>query len=216
MVVRSLHVKMGHPDSATMAQMFAKRFSGRSQKPVIEVLKKFKCDLCERRKAMPRRPRTALPREPLFNHTVGMDVWFLRQHPDLHICCLFSRYSQGAVPQSKEAVNVSRAFLDKWIKCFGVPGVVLTDLGGEFENDVIRTMADRYGIELKSALSECLFFFDGHKIVILVSICGGDIGEVTHTPHFCKIKSTKVPECTQCTMEVTRYTASKGQIQIHF
>ena len=40
-----------------------------------------------------------------------------------------------------------------------------------------------------------------------VSICGGDIGEVTHTPHFCKIKSTKVPECTQCTMEVTRYTA---------
>ena len=42
---------------------------------------------------------------------------------------------------------------------------------------------------------------------IFVSICGGDIGEVTHTPHFCKIKSTNVPECTQCTMEVTRYTA---------
>ena len=43
--------------------------------------------------------------------------------------------------------------------------------------------------------------------VILVSICGGDIDEVTHMLHFCKIKSTKVPECTQCTMEVTRYTA---------
>ena len=144
---------MGHPDWATMAQMFAKCFSGRSQKPVLEVLKKFKCDLCERRKAMPRRPCTALPREPLFNHTVGMDVWFLRQHPVLHICCLFTRYSQGAVLQSEEAVNVSRAFLDKWIQYFGVPGVVLTDLGGEFENDVIRTMADRYGIELKTAAS---------------------------------------------------------------
>ena len=46
------------------------------------------------------------------------------------------------------------------------------------------------------------------ECVILVSICGGDIGEVTHTPHFCKIKSTEVPECTQCTMEVTRYTAT--------
>ena len=45
------------------------------------------------------------------------------------------------------------------------------------------------------------------RCVILVSICGGDIGEVTQTPHFCKIKSTKVPDCTQCTMEVTRYTA---------
>ena len=43
--------------------------------------------------------------------------------------------------------------------------------------------------------------------VILVSIYGGDIGEVTHTPHFCKKKSTKVPECTRCTMEVTRYNA---------
>ena len=103
--------------------------------------------------AMPQRPRTALPREPLFNHTVGMDVWFLRQHPVLHVCCLFSRYSQGAVLQSKEAVNVSRAFLDKWIKYFGVPGIVLTDLGGEFENDVVRTMADRYRIELRTAAS---------------------------------------------------------------
>ena len=144
---------MGHPDSATLAQMFAKRFSGRSQKPVFEVLKNLKCDLCEPRKALPRRPRTALPREPLFNHTIGTDVWFLRQHPVLHICCLFSRYSQGAVLQSKEAANVSRAFLDKWIKYFGVPGFVLTDLRGEFENDVVRTMADRYGIELKTAAS---------------------------------------------------------------
>ena len=89
-VVRSLHVKTGHPYSATMAQMSAKRFSGRSQKPVLDVLKNFKCDMCERRKAMPRRPRTALPREPLFNHTVGMDVRFLGQHPVLNICCLFS------------------------------------------------------------------------------------------------------------------------------
>ena len=136
-----------------MAQMFAKPFSGLSQKPVLGVLKKFKCDLCERCKVMPRRPHTALPREPLFNHTVGMDVWFLRQHPILHICCLFSRYSQGAVLQSKEAVNASRAFPDKWIKYFGVPGVVLTDLGGEFENDVIPTMADQYEIELKMAAS---------------------------------------------------------------
>ena len=136
-----------------MAEMLAKLFSRRTQKPVLVVLKKLSCDLCECRKAMPRRPRTALPREPLFNHTVGMDVWFLRQHPVLHICCLFSRYSQGAVLRSKEAVNVSRAFLDKWIKYFAVFGAVLTDLGGEFENDVIRTMADRYGIELKTAAS---------------------------------------------------------------
>ena len=50
-------------------------------------------------------------------------------------------------------MNVSRAFWDKWIKCFGVPGVVLTDLGGEFKNDVVRTMADRYEIELKAAAS---------------------------------------------------------------
>ena len=50
-------------------------------------------------------------------------------------------------------MNVSRAFLNEWIKCFGVPGVVLTDVGGEFENDVVRTMADCYGIERKLAAS---------------------------------------------------------------
>ena len=76
-----------------------------------------------------------------FNPTVGMDLWFLRQHPVLHICRLSSEYSQGAVLQSKEAVNFSRAFLDKWIKGFGVPGIVFNGLRGEFQNDVVRTMA---------------------------------------------------------------------------
>ena len=45
--------------------------------------------------------------------------------------------------QSKEAVNVPRAFLDKWIKYFRVLGVVLTNPRGGFENDVVRTMAYR-------------------------------------------------------------------------
>ena len=58
-------------------------------------------------------------------------------------------------------MNVSRAFPDKWIKYFGVPGVVLTDLGGEFENDVIRTMANRYGIELETAASEAHWSMGG-------------------------------------------------------
>ena len=50
-------------------------------------------------------------------------------------------------------MNVSRAFLDKWIKYSGVRGVVLTDLGGEFKNDVVRMMVHRYRIELKTAAS---------------------------------------------------------------
>ena len=58
---RSQNAKMGHPDLATMAQMFAKRFSGKSKKLVLGMLKKLKCDLSERRKAMPRRLRRALP-----------------------------------------------------------------------------------------------------------------------------------------------------------
>ena len=56
-VVPSLHVKIGHPDSATMAQMFVKHFSGKFQEPVLEVLKKFECDMFKRGRAMPRRPR---------------------------------------------------------------------------------------------------------------------------------------------------------------
>ena len=57
-IVRSLHVKMGRPDSASIAQMFAKHYSGRSQKPGLKVLTKFKCCLCERRRAIPQRPET--------------------------------------------------------------------------------------------------------------------------------------------------------------
>ena len=98
-VVRSLYVRIGHPDSATTAQMFVKRCSGKSQKPVLEVLKKVECDMCQRGRAIPQRPRAALHREPLFNHTVKTDASLLRQHPVLRTCCLIFRYSQGAVLQ---------------------------------------------------------------------------------------------------------------------
>ena len=91
--------------------------------------------------------------KPLFNHTVGMDVWFLGKHPVLYICCPFSPYLQGAVLHSKKAVNFARALRDKWIKYFGGPGVVLSDPGDEFHNDVFGTMADLCGIELKTAAS---------------------------------------------------------------
>ena len=97
----------------------------------------------------------------LFNHTVGTDVWFLSKHPVLPFSNLFSGYSQGAVLQTKEAVNDSRAFLDKWIKYFRALGVVHTAPRGEFQNDVVRTMADRYGIQLKKAASGAYWSMGG-------------------------------------------------------
>ena len=58
-------------------------------------------------------------------------------------------------------MNVSTAFLNKWSKYFGVPGIVFTDLGGEFENYVVRTMADRYRIDSKMAASGAYWSIGG-------------------------------------------------------
>ena len=109
------------------------------------------CESCEKRKKAPRRPLVAMPKEPHFNYETGADLWYLRGQPVLHVICLFTRLRHCSFLRDKSAPHVCHWLLHLWVKYYGPPVLLYTDLGKEFDNEIIRMFAERYGITLHCA-----------------------------------------------------------------
>ena len=75
----------------------------------------------------------------------------LRGHPELHVICLFTRLRHCALLQAKTASEVCHSLVHLWIKYYGPPVLWYTDLGREFDNDLMRLFAEKYGIALRCA-----------------------------------------------------------------
>ena len=93
----------------------------------------------------------AMPKEPHFNYETGADLWYLRGQPVLHVICLFTRLRHCSVLRDKSAPHVCHSLLHLWVRYYGPPLLLYTDLGKEFDNDLIRMFAERYGITLHCA-----------------------------------------------------------------
>ena len=69
----------------------------------------------------------------------------------LHVICLFTRFRHCALLQGKTASEVCHSLLHVWIKYYGPPVLLYTDLGRELDNDLMRLFAEEYGITLRCA-----------------------------------------------------------------
>ena len=85
----------------------------------------------------------AIPKEPHLNYETGADLWYLRGQPVLHIICLFTRLRHCSLLRDKSATHVCRSLLHLWVKYYGPPVLLHTEL--------IKTFAERYGITLHCA-----------------------------------------------------------------
>ena len=146
-----LHRKMGHTKFSVLVKQLMVVFLDRDSSVLASVAKKMVCEACERRKRAPNRPMVALPKEPHFNYEVGADLWYLRGHPVLQVICLFTRLRHCSMLTNKTATDVCHAFLHLWVKYYGPPVLLYTDLGKEFDNDLMRLFSERYGITLHCA-----------------------------------------------------------------
>ena len=68
----------------------------------------------------------------------------------LHIIDLFTRYSRSIIINNKKPETVIEGFINEWVSLFGVPESTLTDNGGEFDKSEFRSMAENFGIVVKS------------------------------------------------------------------
>ena len=109
------------------------------------------CDTCQKYKWTPPKPSVCLPLASDFNDTVTVDLHEL-EHGTwyLHIIDIFTRFSAGCIMKTKRASEFVTKFLKCWISVHGCPTKLFSDNGGEFDNEEVRVMAEKFNIEVKT------------------------------------------------------------------
>lgn len=65
-----------------------------------------------------------------------------------------TRYCAACVIKSKTSKTIIDAVMRYWIAIFGSPKKILTDNGGEFNNDEFRSMGENLNIEVLCSAAE--------------------------------------------------------------
>ena len=114
------------------------------------------CDNCQKSKTHSSRKNHLLkPYEPCTapNQRVSMDLFTCvpaaggRKVNVATFTDDFSKYCELVILEDKTAASVASAFYRRWICRHGVPDVIRHDNGAEYENQLMKEITDRLGIE---------------------------------------------------------------------
>ena len=146
-----LHKQFGHASAERLKKLL--QSAGVQTEKWIDLLKRVvqECDVCVRYKQTPPKPAVSLPMANDFNETVSVDlheldkgIWYL------HIIDMFTRFSAGSIMRTKRPSEFIKHFMKSWISIHGPPKTLFSDNGGEFNNEEVRTMAEKFNIEVKT------------------------------------------------------------------
>ena len=149
-----LHRQFAHPSSEKLCKLV--RDAGRKDKRLLEAIENVteNCDTCRRFRKVRPRPVVSMPMASKFNETLAMDLKVLRGKVLLVMVDMCTRYCAAKVIPNKNASTVAEALFTTWIAYFGAPHQILSDNGGEFNNEVMRTMGDFFDVKLLYTAAE--------------------------------------------------------------
>ena len=153
-IALKLHKQFGHAPFVKIKKLLIN--ADYNDADLFQELEKVinECDTCKRFKKPNCRPIVALPMAEQFNDVVAMDlklyegVWFFV------MVDLFTRYCSAVVIHDKKPDTIVRKLFENWICIFGAPKKFLSDNGGEFNNDIFRSLAENYGIRVMCTAAE--------------------------------------------------------------
>ena len=138
-LLTKLHQNLGHPGPKELARSL--RLARAKPHLVRYMAKEFRCEVCEAR-PKPKSARPAvLPKSYEPGKVVGVDVIYLRAlDPRDSIACLNivdwgTGYQMVERLRSVDADHTWRTFLRVWGRTFGIPEILIPDLGTEFRGD---------------------------------------------------------------------------------
>ena len=153
--ISKLHKQFAHPTPEKLIDLI--RNSGIVDKKIEDTVKEISknCDICARYKRPPLRPVVAMPLASEFNEVVAMDLKFIDQVPVLHMICHATRYSMSVHLRNKKAITIVEGAMNYWIRIFGAPSkYFLSDNGGEFVNNELRELADKFNFRIETTAAE--------------------------------------------------------------
>ncbi len=152
--VSKIHKQFAHPRPEKLKKLIAD--SGNSDKNIMKMVDEIteNCDICKKFKRPLPRPIVAMPQSTEFNETVAMDIKFINGHPILHLIDHVTRYSAASRINNKKPESVIQCILTHWIRIFGQPKYFLFDNGGEFDNNELKNMCEKFNIHIKTTAAE--------------------------------------------------------------
>ena len=138
-LLTKLHRNLGHPGPKELARSL--RLARATPHLVRYMAREFRCEVCEAR-PKPKSARPAvLPKSYEPGKVVGVDVIYLRALDPrdsiacLNICDWGTGYQMVERLRSVDADHTWRTFLRVWGRTFGIPEILIPDLGTEFRGD---------------------------------------------------------------------------------
>lgn len=153
--IEKLHKQFAHPRALKLKELI--RNSGVIDKNIEQIVDTVsdKCDTCKRFRRPQSRPVVTFPLASEFNEVIAMDLKFIDGTPILHFIDHATRYSMACRVRNKRAETIVESVLTHWIRVFGYPSrYFLTDNGGEFVNEELLELCEKFNVELKTTAAE--------------------------------------------------------------
>ena len=115
------------------------------------------CDICEPFKKEPLKPAVGFRLASDFNQVVCMDlkqVEFVHNTWILHLIDATTRYSAACLIKTKMQEEIVKHIFRIWITYFGAPRKMLSDNGGEFDNETFREMNEKLNVQTCNTAAE--------------------------------------------------------------
>ena len=164
--------KLSTKEKQTKAMKIHRQFAHATKEPLIRLIKnggcndrefldlvKTACETCEfcmKYRKPKLRPIVALPKGESFNEKVCMDLkevvksklWIL------HLVDSTTRYTAACLIDTKKKEVVVTRIVQIWLAYFGAPMKIHSDCGGEFCNELLRELNEKFGIETSTTPGE--------------------------------------------------------------
>ena len=143
-----LHEQFAHPVSKRLIKLL--KDGGVDNKGFHDLVEEVTkaCPICQKYKRASLKPIVCFPRATEFNENVAFDLKMFSKQIMLHIIDHFTRFSRAIITPNKEAETIVDGFLKSWIAIFGPPKSVLSDNGGEFNNEKFNKLCEKMNIVL--------------------------------------------------------------------
>ena len=153
-IARKLHKQFGHPKAEKLIDLVRK--SGQNDSNLIASIRNISsnCEICRKFKKPPLRPVVSMPLASKLNDVVSMDLKTWGSKHFLVMIDLATRFCAAVVINNKNPATIISKFFIHWIVIFGSPKVILTDNGGEFNNNDMRNLGEAFNITIKTTAAE--------------------------------------------------------------
>ena len=146
-----LHKQFAHPSKEKLI-----REAGIKDLELEEEVRRIgeNCETCIKFKRAPSRPVVSMPMARNFNDILSMDLKIWHDKYFLVMVDMATRYCNACVINCKIARVIIDSFMRHWVALFGTPKKILTDNGGEFNNNEFRSMGENFNIEVICTAAE--------------------------------------------------------------